>query len=322
MTSQNVKRAKAGDDFAIQTFNLTRKFNSLVAVDGIDLNIKRGELFALLGPNGAGKTTTINMLCCLLKPSGGTAQVLGYDILKQPFKIKETIGVSPQETVISEHLNPQENLVLIGKIHGIDTRELKSRSQELLETMGLEARAKDQVRKFSGGMKRRLNIMMALIHNPKVLFLDEPTLGLDPQARRAIWEYIIRLKKEKTILLTTHYMDEADFLADRIGIMDEGKIVALGTSRELKTGLLDILEKHTIVIHAQNFTQKVISEMRTRYAEVEVTEDTMVISDKQLGFQEIVDLLHISGVTVSSAYTKEPTLDDVFLNITGKELRE
>jgi len=318
MTSDRIEPSKA-DDFAIQTFNLTRAFNSLVAVDGIDLNIKKGELFALLGPNGAGKTTTINMLCCLLKPTSGTAQILGYDILKQPFQIKETIGVSPQETVISEHLNCWENLALIGRIHGVNAGELKIRSQELLATMGLEARAKEQVRKFSGGMKRRLNIMMALIHNPKVLFLDEPTLGLDPQARRAIWEYIIQLKGEKTILLTTHYMDEADFLADRISIIDEGKIVALGTSTELKIGMS---EKHTMIIDAKNLTQKIINEMRSRYEEVEVTDGTMTISDKQLDFKEIVDLLHTSGAIVRSAYIKEPTLDDVFLRITGKELRE
>jgi ABC-2 type transport system ATP-binding protein len=259
------------------------------------------------------------MLCCLLKPTSGTAQILGYDIIKQPFKIKETIGVSPQETVISDHLNPQENLNLIGRIHGIDARELKIRSQELLETMGLESRAKDQVRKFSGGMKRRLNIIMALVHNPEIVFLDEPTLGLDPQARRAIWEYIVRLKKEKTILLTTHYMDEADFLADRIGIIDEGKIVVLGTSTELKTGML---EKQTMIINAQDLAQQVIEQIQSRYAEVEVTEGTVAISDKQLVFKEIVDLLHTSGAVVRSAYMKEPTLDDVFLHITGKELRE
>ncbi len=273
MTSYRVEPARIKDDtFAIQTYQLTKIFNSVVAVDGIELNIKKGELFALLGPNGAGKTTTINMLCCLLKPTSGTATVMGYDINHQPFKIKEIIGVSPQETVLSEHLNSQENLNLIGKIHGISSGELKIRSQQLLQTMGLTGRAKDQVRKFSGGMKRRLNVMMALIHNPEVLFLDEPTLGLDPQARRAIWEYIVRLKGEKTILLTTHYMDEADFLADRIGIMDEGKIVALGTSTELKTSML---EKHTMIIGAWNLTQKVIDEMRSRYTEVEVTDGTI-----------------------------------------------
>jgi len=310
---------EASDDLSIQALNLTRIFNGLAAVDGINLNIKKGELFALLGPNGAGKTTTINMLCCLLKPTGGTARIMGYDILEEPFEVKQVIGVSPQETAISEHLTPEENLNLIGRIHGIDARELKLRTRELLETMGLGERAKDQVRKFSGGMKRRLNIMMALVHNPAVLFLDEPTLGLDPQARRAVWTYITRLKGLKTILLTTHYMDEADFLADRVGIMDRGKIVALGSSRELKTSLL---EKHTMVIYAWNLTQRVISEMRGRYARVEVSDGTMTVTDKKLDFKEIIDLLHASGAVVRSAYIKEPTLDDVFLHITGKELRE
>ncbi len=317
--TERVDSTKARDEFAIQTFNLTKIFNGLVAVDGIELNIKRGELFALLGPNGAGKTTTIKMLCCLLKPTGGTAQIMGYDILKQPFKIKQTIGVSPQETVVSEHLNPRENIELIGKIHGVSTRELRTRSQQLLETMGLSERAKDQVRKFSGGMKRRLNIMMVLVHNPEILVLDEPTLGLDLQARRAVWEYIARLKGIKTILLTTHYMEEADFLADRIGIMDEGKIVALGTSAELKMGLL---EKRTMIIYAWNLTQRVTNEVRRKYAEVEVTNGTMRVADQKLDFKEILDLLHSLGAIVRSAYIKEPTLEDVFLTITGKGLRE
>ena len=319
MDSNRAEPVKINSDLAIQTFNLTRIFNGLVAVDGLDLNIKKGELFALLGPNGAGKTTTINMLCCLLKPTGGTATIMGYNINRHPFKIKEVIGVSPQETVLSEHLNCWENLALIGRIHGMKARELRIRSQHLLEKMGLDDRAKDQVRKFSGGMKRRLNIMMALIHNPEVLFLDEPTLGLDPQARRAIWEYITWLKREKTILLTTHYMDEADFLADRIGIMDKGKIVALGTSAELK---ISILKRHTMIIYAWNLTQRVINEMRSRYSEVEVTNGTMIVTDEKLEFKEIVDILHSSGAIVRSAYIKEPTLDDVFLHVTGKELRE
>jgi len=307
------------NDFAVQTLNLSRKFGDLTAVDGIDLNIKKGELFALLGPNGAGKTTTINMLCCLLKPTGGIARIMGYDVLKQPYRVKEIIGVSPQETVISERLNSRENLELIGRTHGVEAAELKTRSQELLATMGLASRAKDQVRKFSGGMKRRLNIMMALVHDPRVVFLDEPTLGLDPQARRAIWEYIGRLKKEKTILLTTHYMEEADSLADRIAIIDEGKIVAMGTAHELKNSLL---ETQTMVIQAPDITPQAIEKMRAKYAGVEAAGDILKISDKQLGFQEIVDLLHDAGVAVRSAYIKEPTLDDVFLRITGKELRE
>ena len=224
--------------YAIHVEKLTRLFDSLIAVDGIDLNINKGELFALLGTNGAGKTTTIKMLCCLLKPTSGSASVMGYDINREQYQIKEIIGVSPQETTISEHLNAWEHLELIGKIHGVSSAEIRNRSELLLDTMGLIDRAKDQVRKYSGGMMRRLSIIMALIHDPDVVFLDEPTLGLDPQARHAIWEYIEQYKGEKTILLTTHYLDEADHLSDRLAIMDEGKIVALGTSTELKTNMM------------------------------------------------------------------------------------
>ena len=320
MTSETRQPIKAKEEtFAIQTHQLTRLFGSLVAVDGVDLNIKKGELFALLGPNGAGKTTTISMLCCLLKPTGGTATIGGYDINKQPYKIKEIIGVSPQETTLSEHLNAREHLDLIGSIHKIDPKELELRSQELLVTMGLAERANDQVRKYSGGMKRRLSIIMALVHNPDIVFLDEPTLGLDPQARRAIWDYVRRLKGEKTILLTTHYMDEADLLSDRIGIIDNGKIVALGTSRELKTSSF---EKQTMIIYAWNLTHKVVAEVKDKYAEVEVADGTMQITDKQLDFKEVVDRLQSAGAFIRSAYIKEPTLEDVFLRITGKELRE
>lgn len=307
------------DRYAIQVQGLTRTFGSLIAVDGIDLNIKKGELFAMLGPNGAGKTTTIKMLCCLLKPTAGTATVMGCDINREQYQIKKVIGVSPQETTISEHLNAREHLHLIGKIHGIESGELKTRSELLLETMGLTERAKDQVRKYSGGMMRRLSIVMAMVHDPDIIFLDEPTLGLDPQARRAIWEYVEQFKGRKTILLTTHYLDEADFLSDRIAIMDEGKIVALGSPAELKTGMLG---KHTMIIYAWNLTEKVIREMKAKYDEVVVTDGTMEITHPELDFRDVVESLHSAGATVRSAYVKEPSLDDVFLSITGKEIRE
>ena len=206
--------------FAIQTFSLSRKFGDLVAVDNIDLSIKKGELFSLLGPNGAGKTTAIKMLCCLLKPSSGTATVMGHDINEDPMAVKQIIDISPQETAIAEHLNARENLSLIGGIRGLAKTEVRKSSENLLEMVGLTKRAKEQVRKFSGGMKRRLSIAMALVADPQVLFLDEPTLGLDPQSRRGIWEHIAELKGKKTILLTTHYLEEADALADRIAIID------------------------------------------------------------------------------------------------------
>ncbi len=319
MTAEDSEPSREPDDtLAIQTFNLTKIFNNLVAVNGVNLGIKKGELFAFLGPNGAGKTTTINMICCLLKPTSGTATVMGYDINREPYKIKEIIGVSPQETTLSEHLNSLENLKLVGSLHRIEPQKLRAWSELMLEVMGLADRAKDQVRKFSGGMKRRLSIAMALIHDPQILFLDEPTLGLDPQSRRAVWEYIARLKGEKTILLTTHYMEEADFLADRIGIIDNGKVVSLGTSIDLKT---DTMDTHTMVIHAWNITQKAIMEMRNKYAKVEISNGTITITDKQIDFKQIVDHLHAVGTVVRSAYIKEPTLEDVFLKITGKELR-
>jgi ABC-2 type transport system ATP-binding protein len=304
---------------AIQTFELTKKFNNLVAVNGIDLSIERGELFSLLGPNGAGKTTTINMLCCLLKPTRGTASILGYDIMKEPYEVKRRIGVSPQETAVSGLLNCWENLSLVGKAQGMESATLRKRARELLETMGLVDRAGDQVRKFSGGMKRRLNLIMALVHDPEILFLDEPSLGLDPQARRAVWDYITGLKGKKTILLTTHYMEEADALSDRIGVIDEGRIVALGTSDELKRSFS---ETRTMIISAGNITSAVLDGLRAKYLRVEEGNEKLKVSHKDLDFREITDYLHSQGVTVYSAALEQPTLEDVFLSITGKALRE
>jgi ABC-2 type transport system ATP-binding protein len=304
---------------AIQTFKLTKQFNGLVAVNGIDLKIGQGELFSLLGPNGAGKTTTINMLCCLLKPTEGTAQIMGYDIIKQPFKVKETIGVSPQETAISEHLNSWENLALIGRIYGMSSNEVKRRSEELLKVMGLMERGKDRVGKFSGGMKRRLSIAMAMIHDPSILFLDEPTVGLDPQARRATWEHIAQLKGRKTILLTTHYMEEADFLSDRVAIIDEGRIVAMGAPRQLKA---NFLKTRTMLISAENITAEIMHRLKGRYYQVKEVDGKLRISDEKLDFRELTDYLHSKGATVRSATLEEPTLEDIFIQLTGKELRE
>ena len=308
-----------GNRFAIQTLGISRKFGDIIAVNSIDLSIKRGELFSLLGPNGAGKTTIINMLCCLLRPSGGTATIMGHDIQKDPIAVKQIIDVSPQETAVSEHLNAWENLSLMGGIHGFEKQEVKRRSEELLEMMGLTQRAKDQVRKYSGGMKRRLSIAMALVSDPQVLFLDEPTLGLDPQSRRSVWEYISGLKGEKTIVLTTHYLEEADALADRIAIIDEGKIVALGTSHELKDSISDM---QVMVVKARNLTTDAIEGLREIYTEVNEIDDGVEIKAKEISSYEIIDYLRPKGVVIESTSLKQITLDDVFLHLTGKELRE
>ena len=308
-----------GNGFAIQTFGISRKFGDLVAVDGVDLSIKEGELFSLLGPNGAGKTTTIKMLCCLLRPSSGTATIMGHDIQKDPIAVKKVIDVSPQETAIAEYLNVWENLSLIGGIHGIGKEEVEKRSKELAEMMGLTTRAKEQVRKYSGGMKRRLSIAMALVSNPQVLFLDEPTIGLDPQSRRSVWEHIAELKGRKTIVHTTHYLEEADALADRIGIIDEGKIIALGTPGELKDSVSDM---QVMVVKAKNLTSGTIKDLREIYQEVKEVEGGIEIKAKEVNFSEVVDFLRPKGVIIESTSLKEITMDDVFLHLTGKELRE
>jgi ABC-2 type transport system ATP-binding protein len=304
---------------AMQTFKLTKKFNGLVAVNGIDLEVENGELFSFLGPNGAGKTTTIKMLCCLIKPTSGKASVLGYDLAKEPFKVRELIGVSPQDTVLSERLNCWENLSLMGKVHGMNSKDVKRRSTELLEAMGLMERSKDRVMKFSGGMKRRLSIAMALVHEPELLFLDEPTLGLDPQARRAVWEYIAGLKGKKTIILTTHYMEEADLLSDRIGIIDKGNIVAVGTSEEMKA---KFLKMRSMIVSAENITAGTIEELKRKYTKVDKANGGLRISHKDLDFKSIIDDLQLQGITISSAALEQPTLEDVFIQITGKSLRD
>jgi ABC-2 type transport system ATP-binding protein len=305
---------------AVQTIGLRKAYNKLVAVKGIDLEIGRQELFSLLGPNGAGKTTTISMLCCLLKPTGGTARVLGHDIIREPFKVKELIGVSPQETAISERLNCLENLALVGSIHNLSKEQIKKRSRELVGLMGLSGREKDRVGTFSGGMKRRLSIAMALIHDPPVIFLDEPTLGLDPQARRAMWQHISQLKKGKTILLTTHYMEEADSLSDKIAVIDEGRIVTLGTPAQLKSSLKSATS--TMIVSGQNITPEVVTALRSKYTEVAEVDGGLRVSHPKLDFRELTEQLYSLGVTISSATLEQPSLEDVFLQVTGKEYRD
>ena len=220
---------------AIVIDNLTKRYEDVTAVDGLSLEVEKGELFGLLGPNGAGKTTTINVLCGLLEPTSGSASVGGHDVRKEPKKVKELIGVSPQETVVFSYLTGRENVELFGNLHTMPKEKLKKSVDELLRKMGLFEDARRRVGKYSGGMKRRINLIMALVNDPEIIFLDEPTAGMDPQSRRAVWDFIRELKKrDKTVILTTHYMEEAEELCDRVGIIDYGKLIALGTPKQLK----------------------------------------------------------------------------------------
>jgi ABC-2 type transport system ATP-binding protein len=214
--------------------NLTEKFEDVTAIDGLSLEIEKGELFGLLGPNGAGKTTTIKVLCGLLKPTSGSVQVAGHDIRKEIDKVKEIIGVCPQDTATYAFLSGRENVELFGNLHTMPKGKLKKNTEELLEKMSLKEDANRRLGKYSGGMKRRINLIIALVHDPEIAFLDEPTVAMDPQSRHAVWDFIKELEtKGKTIILTTHYMEEAQELCDRIGIMDHGKLIALGTPKQL-----------------------------------------------------------------------------------------
>lgn len=221
-------------EFAIVMENIVKRFEDVVAVNNVSLKVVRGELFGLLGPNGAGKTTTVNILCGLLKPTSGFVSVGGYDVQRENAEVKRLIGVCPQETAVYPYLTSVENVELFGSLYALDKETLRSRRDMLLERLGLTQDARRKVEKYSGGMKRRLSIVLALIHNPQIIFLDEPTIGMDPQSRRAVWDFMEELKKEgKTIFLTTHYMEEAESLCDRVGIIDYGRLIALDTPKNL-----------------------------------------------------------------------------------------
>ena len=304
--------------------NLVKVFNSLRAVDGISFEVKEGELFGLLGPNGAGKTTTLNMLATLIRPTSGNAVVSGFDVFRERNKVRKSIGMVFQEPALDNYLTGRENLEFHGMMYGLKRKETKERVKEALKIVELEEFANKLVQTYSGGMKRRLEIARALVHQPKVLFLDEPTLGLDAQTRRKIWEYIKKLNKEKgvTIILTTHYMEEADFLADRVAIIDFGKIVALDTPENLKNLLggdvisieVDNWQNAKKVFEKLPWVKKLNHENGTFYLQVEKGEEKIPllikVDEKEAGFQ------------IKSINLRKPTLEDVFLYFTGKTIRE
>ncbi len=304
---------------AIETTGLARSFGNHVAVAGLDLTVATGELFSLLGPNGAGKTTTIKMLCCLLRPSSGSASILGHDVESDPLAVKQIIGVSPQETAVAPNLNAWENLALMAGLHGIDRNAARRKAEELLEVTGLVGRAADKAKQYSGGMQRRLSVAMALVSDPAVVFLDEPTIGLDPQARRGMWEYIAGLKGDTTIVLTTHYLEEADALADRIAVIDGGALVALGTPDELKDR---IAGPPAMIVEASNVTPEALLALQRVYPSARPIAGGVEIEGEGVSIYEIGDCLRPFGVEIHGTATRHVSLDDVFLELTGKELRQ
>ncbi|MBN1926125.1 MAG: ABC transporter ATP-binding protein [Prolixibacteraceae bacterium] len=303
---------------AISVSNLSKHFGARKAVQDVSFDIQKGEIFSLLGTNGAGKTTTIKMLCCLLKPTSGDATILNHSIGSGVMKIKQIIGVSPQETAIAGHLNTLENLVLMGGVHGLTAKESKTRAYRLMELMELENR-KDQARKLSGGLQRRLSIAMALMSDPQILFLDEPTLGLDPHARKSVWNYIEKLKGEKTILLTTHYLEEADSLADHLAIMEKSRIIETGTPHELKQKYNTL---QSIYITSSNISDEMVELLANKGMDVCKTISGLEIKAQNPDFYKLMDTLKGIGIEIKSIHMPEPTLDDVFLTLTGKEAQQ
>ncbi|MBU0466702.1 MAG: ATP-binding cassette domain-containing protein [Nanoarchaeota archaeon] len=307
---------------AIEVWKLTKRYGDLVAVNNLSLEIKNGEIFGLLGPNGAGKTTLISVLSTLLRPSSGNAKVNGYDVRKSASKVRSSIGLVFQDSILDLDLSALNNLDFHGRLYGMPKDLREKRIDELIKLVDLTDFKKKKVETFSGGMKRKLEIARGLMHNPSVLFLDEPTLGLDPKIRKNIWDYILDLrKKEKmTIFLTTHYMDEADFLCDRVSIIDKGKIIVSGTPKKLKGAL----KGDVVTIKMKNDREdigRLIKKARS-VKKFEIVDNQVVIyttkaETKIAGY--LAEIAKAKGI-VDEILIHKPTLEDVFMHYTGREI--
>jgi ABC-2 type transport system ATP-binding protein len=303
---------------------LTKKFNNFTAVDGISFEVEEGEVFGFLGPNGAGKTTTINMLSTLLKPTSGRAEVAGFDVLTKMNEVRKNIGIVFQDPALDNKLTGAENLEFHAMMYGIGKEARLKKIDEVLEFIELTDKKDILVEKYSGGMKRRLEIARGLIQMPRVLFLDEPTLGLDAQTRRHIWDYIKKLNVEKkvAIILTTHYMEEADYLCDRIAIVDHGKIVALGKPQELK----NTLGGDVITLELEEGKDGLIKKIEgTPWIKTVQSHETfldLTVEQGEKRIPDIVSLAREAGAKINSVGLHKPSLEDVFLHFTGKTIRE
>jgi ABC-2 type transport system ATP-binding protein len=307
----------------IEVENLTKAYGELKAVDSINLSIEEGAIFGLLGPNGAGKTTLISILVTMRKPSSGRARVNGFDVAAKPDAVRKSIGIVFQDPSLDEELTALENLELHAALYGVPKADRRKRIEELVALVGLEKNLRTVVKKFSGGMKRRLEIARGLVHHPKILFLDEPTLGLDTQTRAKIWEYIKKLNATKhiTIILTTHYMDEADEVCQRVAIIDVGKIIASDTPENLKNKL----GGDVVSMKCSDSESCTTQLAKLKWVKSAVKHDGFVDVRVERGDEkipQIVRLMEEHGVQVESVNLRKPSLDDVFLHYTGKTIRE
>ncbi len=308
----------------VEVSNLVKSFNGIEADKGASFTIHRGEIFGLLGPNGAGKTTTISMLTCLLLPTSGTVSIAGHDVVSKAKTVKGIIGLVPQDLAVYPQLSARDNLLFFGRIYGLKGQQLQQRVNDLLEMVGLYERANDLVNNFSGGMKRRVNIAAGLLHQPQVLFLDEPTVGVDPQSRNFIFDNIERLNQQgMTILYTTHYMEEAQRLCHRVAIIDQGQIIALDTPK----ALIDRLGGGIIRLGLPETTTEIfIAQVKKLPAVKNVSRQDSILSVQTHHSQEaliqIIQLFNTAKVTITSLEVLEPNLESVFLHLTGRRLRD
>ena len=311
-------------DKAIVIRDLHKRFGDVQAVRGISLEVEQGEIFSLLGPNGAGKSTTLSMLSCLLEPTSGDALVMGHSIVREPAAVKAAIGVVPQEVALYPDLSARENLTFWGKMYGLRGAALKSRVDEVLELIGLADRQKERVGKFSGGMKRRVNIGIALLHRPQVLYMDEPTVGIDPQTRRNILDSVLELNRQgMTVLYTTHYMEEAQELSHHIAIMDQGKVIAYGTHPEL-VQIVGGQDRITLTINAES--ARVLESWRTTEGVTQLSAEdstiTLLVNDSNLVLPRLFEAAGRAGARITTVEIQEPNLEAVFLHLTGRALRD
>ena len=310
----------------LQVQNLVKNYGDFKAVKGVSFDIEEGEIFSLLGPNGAGKTTTISMLSTLYSPTSGDATIGGHSITKDPMGVRGIIGVVPQDLALYEDLTARENLIFWGQMYNLSGKALHARVDEVLEQIGLTDKAKDRVKTYSGGMKRRVNIGVGLLHKPRLLFMDEPTVGIDPQSRRAILDTVKDLNKQgMTLLYTTHYMEEAEELSHRVGIIDHGEMIAIGTQKELTQ---QVGEAETLILHVgENDDSETLAKTLKDIQGVQQAtavdhEVSIVCAEAEDVLAAVVAKANDRGIKIRSIDIREPNLEAVFLHLTGRALRD
>ncbi len=310
----------------LEVHNLVKKYGDFAAVKGVSFDIREGEIFSLLGPNGAGKTTTISVLSTLYAPTSGDATIAGHSVIREPMAVRQVIGVVPQDLALYDDLTARENLVFWGQMYNLGGKALSDRITEVLEQIGLADKANQRVKTYSGGMKRRVNIGVGLLHRPRLLFMDEPTVGIDPQSRRAILDSVKALNRQgMTVLYTTHYMEEAQELSDRVGIIDHGELIALGTQAELRR---QVGENDAVVLHIGEGDdgEALAAALRTidGVLQAQATDHavTVIAAEAEEILAPAVTAANQAGVKVRSVEIKEPDLEAVFLHLTGRALRD